>query len=479
VDRAGGGRGGADPGGDSPARRFGSNPVSQRFQIAISGYYYDCFIGAKMNAFLEFLFSKAKSIVGKNTYHSSHQTYAFFLAIILFALIGVCIPDASAHADPLVPSDFILAFHIVENRNGYSPTVNLNYMRLNKVSGTIYPIHSFPCSRDCDYRFDSIHLESNYYLLVELEGGGNFTLWNFNIHYSPTYHDSDIFFVNPTKYHVTIDVGQQSCAYIPNDSDKNFQIDGCSRKQSDDNDRATETADSMTIPSAIAQYTETVEAFYRTDTVIYLATASAVARNTETALVLTTASAEAQGTETAAELTNEKALTTTPTPSITSTIQPMLATAANQALSLAALPGVQPTGTIAPPEERSTIGAPWGNILPFLSSEYFVAIVMAVLVESAVVFLLMRIIIKMAEVSSWRIFLACLLINFATIPSAWRIMGLLLRVFSIEYYFIDVVITETLVVIIEALWYRIVLPIRFRQALLLSFCANSASYFGG
>jgi hypothetical protein len=157
----------------------------------------------------------------------------------------------------------------------------------------------------------------------------------------------------------------------------------------------------------------------------------------------------------------------------------MLGTAANQALALAALPGVQQTGTIAPPEERSNIGAPWGNILPFLSSEYFIAIVMAVLVESAVAFLLIRIIFKMAGVSPWRIFLSCLIINFATIPCAWRIMGLLVRVFPIEYYFIDVVITETLVVIVEALWYRIVLPIRFRQALLLSFCANSASYFAG
>ncbi|MBN1440048.1 MAG: hypothetical protein JW929_11620 [Anaerolineales bacterium] len=36
-----------------------------------------------------------------------------------------------------------------------------------------------------------------------------------------------------------------------------------------------------------------------------------------------------------------------------------------------------------------------------------------------------------------------------------------------------------LTIAVEALWCRIVLPLRFRQALLLSFTANLASYLGG
>jgi hypothetical protein len=413
-----------------------------------------------MNAFLEFLFSKARSLVGKNTRRSSRRTHVFLLAAFLIALIGMCIPDASTHADPLVPSDIILAFHIVDNGKPYLPTVNVSYMG---IRGSTHHVHYFfSCAQNCYQFISSIWTGvevGTYSLLVEVDGGKSFTISNFNIYYTPRYDVQ----TNPTVYRVAVDVGQQSCLYIPNSRDNNFRIDGCSRKQPDGNDRATESADSIAIATAEAQRRETDEAFYRTDTILYLATASA----------------EVQGTKTAAERTYEKALTTTPTPSITVTFQPLLVTAANQALSLAVLPSVQPTGTIAPPVERSVIGVLRVNIFPFLSSEYIVAIVMAVLVESAVAFLLIRIIFKLAELSSWRIFFSCLLINFATIPCAWRIMGLILRVFPIEYFFIDVVLTETLVIIVEALWYRIVLPIRFRQALLLSFCANSASYFGG
>jgi hypothetical protein len=384
---------------------------------------------------------------------------------IIFLPLGI--PGRSAHADPLVPSNLNLNFLIVENGEPYLPMVKLTYLRTSDSTDHIY--YSFYCAQNCYQVISGIFtgkfLGESYSLLVEFDGGKSFTLTNFNIYYTPRYDVP----TNPTAYRVAVDIGWQSCMFTPKDDDKAFRIDGCSRELRNASDRATATAASALTTTAIPHATATAQA-HTTETAAFPATSTAKRR--------ATATAKAQGMETAAELTNEKALVTTPTPSITSTIQPVLVTTTNQAPSFTAIPGVQPTGTIAPPEERSTIGALWEDILPFLSSQYFVAIVMALLVESAVAFFLIRSIFKVADISSRRILLSCLFINIVTIPWAWIFMGFLQRITTLNY-FVGILITETFVVIVESFWYRIVLPIRFRRALLLSFCANLASYLGG
>jgi hypothetical protein len=104
--------------------------------------------------------------------------------------------------------------------------------------------------------------------------------------------------------------------------------------------------------------------------------------------------------------------------------------------------------------------------------------IMTVGVECAVALLLHRFLFNLRRTRLRKILFSVAIIHLVTLPMAWLTMIVIGRFVSANYVF-AVSIAELLVVAVEALFYRKILPLKTAQAVLLSAAANIASYLCG
>jgi len=103
----------------------------------------------------------------------------------------------------------------------------------------------------------------------------------------------------------------------------------------------------------------------------------------------------------------------------------------------------------------------------FLTSGTF-----SILLETTVVFALLRLVFKSQAISTRKIIFTGFLATFATIPYVWF-------VFPIFFGNNAVWVSEPFAFLLEATLYRYVLGTSWRVSVTLSFAANVASFFGG
>ena len=109
---------------------------------------------------------------------------------------------------------------------------------------------------------------------------------------------------------------------------------------------------------------------------------------------------------------------------------------------------------------------------------YLGIILVAIGIEIFIAFLMIRFIFEIILFPPWKIILSVSAINAITVPGAVFLTELLAQSNSIPHLY-AVLLTETAVVVIEALWYRRTLSLHSGNALLLSLIANMASYIFG
>jgi hypothetical protein len=225
---------------------------------------------------------------------------------------------------------------------------------------------------------------------------------------------------------------------------------------------ATQTARALATGTEGARQTATagVEATQRVDT--------AVAQMTKTAVAGATFTADAKSQATAAVIASATAAVEATKFAIAQETEyislPATATAGAQATTAA--------------EEAERLAAAWMEIPQIFDLKFFILLIATVLVELLTAFLVIRNFFDKVNIRPWRVFLSVIPINLITVAGAWFAMWLLQTSTPIPYS-VDVLTTEILAFFIEALWYRITLRLRFREAFLLSFSVNLMSYAAG
>jgi hypothetical protein len=107
-------------------------------------------------------------------------------------------------------------------------------------------------------------------------------------------------------------------------------------------------------------------------------------------------------------------------------------------------------------------------------TKFLIALALDVVVETAVGFLVLRKVVKVPCLGASRIAYAGMLVNFSSLPYLWFVLPAFIR-----NYVAYVIMGEALVFLWEALFYRMYFRIGFKQAALLSFLANTASFILG
>ena len=104
---------------------------------------------------------------------------------------------------------------------------------------------------------------------------------------------------------------------------------------------------------------------------------------------------------------------------------------------------------------------------------FLVALLLTWLIEIPILFILTRYVLKVPQVSVWRILGCGLLASALTLPYLWFLLPSILTTASGIY------LGEVLVFLVEALLYRWLLGLSYPKALLLSFTANAISFLLG
>jgi hypothetical protein len=104
---------------------------------------------------------------------------------------------------------------------------------------------------------------------------------------------------------------------------------------------------------------------------------------------------------------------------------------------------------------------------------FLIALLLTWLIEIPILFLLVRLVFKLHQVSAWRILLSGLLASALTLPYLWFLLPSILATASGIY------LGEVLVFLVEALLYRWLLGLSYPKALILSFTANAVSFLLG
>ena len=113
--------------------------------------------------------------------------------------------------------------------------------------------------------------------------------------------------------------------------------------------------------------------------------------------------------------------------------------------------------------------SPW-TIHQFLTSMTFTTIV-----ETTILLLLLKKVIKHGHISKSRIFIAGIFANFATVPYVWFIFPYLFS-WSLSA---SLLFSEPFVAVVEAVFYRIFLKTSWKASFLISITANLTSYLLG
>lgn len=98
-----------------------------------------------------------------------------------------------------------------------------------------------------------------------------------------------------------------------------------------------------------------------------------------------------------------------------------------------------------------------------------------VIVETAMLFLLLFVVMRRKDISAWRIACAGFIASFMTIPYVWF-------VFPYAYTWsreTSLLFSEPFVFMVEVVFYRVFLKLDWRVAFLASLTANLASYLLG
>ena len=106
----------------------------------------------------------------------------------------------------------------------------------------------------------------------------------------------------------------------------------------------------------------------------------------------------------------------------------------------------------------------------FISSLVFTDVV-----ETAVLLLLVRYLFRKREFGVWKIIFVGLYASFSTIPYVWFVFPNV----ATWPYSTAIIYAELFAFVIEAIFYRIVLKLNWRQAFLASLLCNLASYLLG
>jgi hypothetical protein len=107
-----------------------------------------------------------------------------------------------------------------------------------------------------------------------------------------------------------------------------------------------------------------------------------------------------------------------------------------------------------------------------------IAVPLAIIVEFFPACFLLVILEDHQDIPVLKIFFSVALINLITIPAAWLFLKVIINV-PPEYSAMPVLLTELLVVAAEAFFYYKVFSLRAKDALLLAFIPNLASYIIG
>ena len=107
-------------------------------------------------------------------------------------------------------------------------------------------------------------------------------------------------------------------------------------------------------------------------------------------------------------------------------------------------------------------------------ANFLAALAFAIVVETAVAFLVLKKIFRIATLGPWPIAYAGLMSNCSSLPYVWFVLPALIR-----NYTAYVIVSEICVVLWEALFYYLYLRIDRKQATLLSLLANGASWLLG
>lgn len=104
---------------------------------------------------------------------------------------------------------------------------------------------------------------------------------------------------------------------------------------------------------------------------------------------------------------------------------------------------------------------------------FILYLIITLLVESMVVFLLLRKIIKIKkqELSDREIISATILASSLTIPYVWFVFP-----FLFSNFVVAILISEMLAVFVEMIFYKIYIRLSFKNAFLISLIANAASF---
>lgn len=102
------------------------------------------------------------------------------------------------------------------------------------------------------------------------------------------------------------------------------------------------------------------------------------------------------------------------------------------------------------------------------------ALLLTIIVETAVLFLLFKLYFKTLKISNWILLLTGILATLATLPYLWFIFPLFIHV-KLWY----IVVSELSAIVIESVIILGLLKINYPKALLVSFVCNATSYLIG
>jgi len=102
------------------------------------------------------------------------------------------------------------------------------------------------------------------------------------------------------------------------------------------------------------------------------------------------------------------------------------------------------------------------------------ALLLTISIETAVLFLLFKVVYKTLEMSNWLLILTGILATFATLPYLWFILPIFIH--SHVWY---IIVSEGLAISIESVIILGLLKINYSKSMLVSVICNTTSYLVG
>jgi len=106
--------------------------------------------------------------------------------------------------------------------------------------------------------------------------------------------------------------------------------------------------------------------------------------------------------------------------------------------------------------------------------EFLKALLLTISIETAMLFLLVKVFFKNPDCSNWLLLLTGTLASFATLPYLWFILPLFIK--TRIYY---IIIGELSVVLVESVIIKGVLKTVYKESLIISVLCNLASFLTG